>query len=121
LVPYSAVWALDFAAPADWHLLDEGSGPDPRFAHVTWFDANNNRFLLFGGTSFSLSGEVYLGDLWEADLSDDEHLRWANCSDTDGPGERGYVSGARDPDTGILWIAGGMGNEGPNETVWSFQ
>ena len=103
-------WELD--PEEGWSQVHPGGGgcPTQRGAHGMTYDTRTKRALLYGGTDDPYN-EVALDDMWAWDGSEWELLAPAEPG---GPGPRTGHGMAQDPETGLIYLYGGMTHVGMN-------
>jgi hypothetical protein len=90
--PYNDVWALDLASDTWSELHPSGMLPAPRVGHLSVFDTQSNRMVMFGGYAFGAWG----GGFWELSFATGTDGVWSEVISpwsTPSPPEPYRVSG----------------------------
>ena len=109
---YNDVWALNIGATSVWTSIStSGMPPSGRSAEGSrsaFYDAVNDRMIVFGGNSGSSSDPVLLNDLWALSFGDNS---WSQLAPTGGPpvARQGYASSFDSANNRIVIFAGNRG------------
>ncbi len=114
---FNDVWALDLTAGAEaWtELTPSGAPPSPRRWHTAIYDHNNQRMIVFGGSS---GGDV-LAETWALDLSTPGAEAWTELDlGISIPSPRAQHSAVYDQPNQRMILFGGFTAGTPLNDVW---